>query len=974
MPEPDATSPLISTLLVADLVNSTALLEELGDERAAAVFARHDRVARDLMVAYHAEEIDKTDGFLLNFDRPVNAVRYAIAYHRELRVLGEELGILLEARIGIHLGEVIRRVNTPEDIARGAKPVELDGLAKPMVARVMSLATARQTLLTSAAFDLARRGTARVEKGDQDLIWLAHGAYVLKGVSEAVEVYEVGETGVAPLTPPGDTEKVQRVIDPDTIVGWRPAPGIEIPLRPNWVLQEKVGVGGFGDVWLAEHKKTHETRVFKFCYDARRLHGLKREVTLVRLLKEELGDRRDISRILDWNFDEVPYFLEAEYTSAGNLEEWVAQQGGAEAIPLALRVEFVAQIADALAAAHSVGVLHKDIKPSNILITVDPDGSPRTQLADFGIGLLTDRGRLDQAGITSVGFTEVEEMTDLSATGIGTRLYMAPELLEGRPSTVHADVYALGVVFYQLVIGNFSRALGPGWERLVTDPLLQEDIASAVEGQSDRRVDIRKLAESLRTLDARREARRLAEEEEARAVLAHRRRRWVGLATAGLALVAVATGVQLRRVALEGQRANREAETARRVSEFMIGLFRLADPSEARGNSVTAREILDEGASRIEAELADQPEVQATLMTNMGKVYLGLGLPSGAEPMIERALAIRRERFGADALETAEALQVLGEVRTIAGKNAAAEAALTEALTIRANFLGPNDPAVAEVLRSLSAARRGQANYDGALEAGERSVAIYRSLEGYDGPKATALSETANVLFSINRFTEAEALFREALAVVQKLYGEDHRLTSQMMNNLGLTLTAQARYAEAEQLAARALAINRKLHGNDHWEVGASAAALAILLHQQRKFAPAELLFRESLTIFKKHFGSEHGFTLGTEANLAWVTADQGRCTDAEPMIRATLDRMTAVLPAEHWSLAHAQSILGGCLAGRRQYAEAEPLLTASYESLARIPGGLWAKAALDRVIDLYRRMGQPTKVAEYTAKRKAPK
>jgi hypothetical protein len=216
--------------------------------------------------------------------------------------------------VGIHLGEVVERANDPADIERGAKPMELEGLAKPMVARVMSAARPGQTVLTQAAFDLARRGAVQMERagGAARLRWLSHGHYVLKGVTEPVEIFEVGLEGTAPLNAPEKTDKVRPVLDQNTITGWRPAPGAEMPLRPNWIIKQKVGTGGFGDAWLAEHRKTREKRVFKFCYDARRLSGLKREVTLVRLLKEELGDRPDIARILDWNFDEEPYFLEAE--------------------------------------------------------------------------------------------------------------------------------------------------------------------------------------------------------------------------------------------------------------------------------------------------------------------------------------------------------------------------------------------------------------------------------------------------------------------------------------------------------------------------------------------------------------------------------------------------------------------------------------------------------------------------------------
>ena len=191
----------------------------------------------------------------------------------------------------------------------------------------------------------------------------------------------------------------------------------------------------------------------------------------------------------------------------------------------------MAQVADALAAAHSVGVLHKDIKPSNVLITRDAGGEPRVRLTDFGIGLVTDREALARQGITVFDLTEM--VVDSTGSAGGTHLYMAPELVEGRNATVQADIYALGVMLYQFVAEDFSHALAPGWRRDVTDEVLQEDVAALVDGRPERRMrDAQRVAERLRSLDerrAKREAeRREREEREAEKVAldrAHRRRR-----------------------------------------------------------------------------------------------------------------------------------------------------------------------------------------------------------------------------------------------------------------------------------------------------------------------------------------------------------------------------------------------------------------------------------------------------------------
>ncbi|RLA38485.1 MAG: hypothetical protein DRR06_20735, partial [Gammaproteobacteria bacterium] len=202
-------SAVLRTLLITDLVNSTKLLEELGDKRAFEIFGLHDRIARDLLPRFSGREIDKTDGFLLLFDRPIDALGYSLAYHRALDELSKTEEVDLAARAGIHLGEVWVRENTPEDIARGAKPLEVEGLAKPMAARLMSLAKGRQTLVTRGAYDLAKR--AAVDLKESRLSWCSHGAYAFKGVDEPIRVHEIGEEGFAPLERPPDSAKVWRV-------------------------------------------------------------------------------------------------------------------------------------------------------------------------------------------------------------------------------------------------------------------------------------------------------------------------------------------------------------------------------------------------------------------------------------------------------------------------------------------------------------------------------------------------------------------------------------------------------------------------------------------------------------------------------------------------------------------------------------------------------------------------------------------
>lgn len=213
MPPPPGTSnPAIRTILLCDLVASTRLVERVGDAAAADLLASHDRIARDLLSAFDGREIDKSDGFLLLFERPIDAVRFALAYRSRLLELGAASGAGISARVGIHLGEVVLRENSPEDVARGAKPVEVEGLAKAIAARVMSLAGDGRILLTRAAWDFARRAAVGT-KDEARLRWVVHGCYRLAGVEDPIEVCEVAAPGSSELTRPPDSGKARRADD-----------------------------------------------------------------------------------------------------------------------------------------------------------------------------------------------------------------------------------------------------------------------------------------------------------------------------------------------------------------------------------------------------------------------------------------------------------------------------------------------------------------------------------------------------------------------------------------------------------------------------------------------------------------------------------------------------------------------------------------------------------------------------------------
>ena len=205
-------SPQLRTLALCDLVESTALIEELGDQRGAELMRRLDRITRDCLHRHGGREIDKTDGFLVLFDRPIRAVAFALDYQRALHDLGQTEFLPLRARIGIHVGDVMLWENEPADIAQGAKPLEVEGLIKPVAARLMTLARPGQILLSGIAYSLSLRSQGELDSAQPGVVWKAHGNYRFKGVIDPVAVYEVGESKIAPLRAPPWSSKAHREV------------------------------------------------------------------------------------------------------------------------------------------------------------------------------------------------------------------------------------------------------------------------------------------------------------------------------------------------------------------------------------------------------------------------------------------------------------------------------------------------------------------------------------------------------------------------------------------------------------------------------------------------------------------------------------------------------------------------------------------------------------------------------------------
>ncbi len=399
--------------------------------------------------------------------------------------------------------------------------------------------------------------------------------------------------------------------------------------RPGFRLETPLGARGRRHVWLARHAKLGQARVFKFAADADGLRALKREFTLFRVLKAGLGDHPGFAQVLDANFAEAPYWLECDYAGPDLLTWATGPDLPLQALSPDQRLALFIDIAAAVAAAHSVGVLHKDIKPANVLMSRAP-GQLKPLLTDFGSGHATDPHRLHDLGLTAMGLT-VSQVAQADGQS-GTPLYLAPEVQAGQSSTVQSDVYALGLMLYQILVGDLRRPLSTGWQRDVEDELLREDITAATEGEPMRRTQsVPRLLEGLSTLKARRlaAAQQMKNTEQRRqmeALVARRRARrpWLWSAFATLVLGLLASGWLYLRADTARLQAQAESTRAQAVYDFMRkDVIQSADVVRVGQDKMpTMMEVLVHAQTRVGDRFQGLPRTEAAVRRQLGMAFL----------------------------------------------------------------------------------------------------------------------------------------------------------------------------------------------------------------------------------------------------------------------------------------------------------------------------------------------------------------
>jgi serine/threonine protein kinase/Tfp pilus assembly protein PilF len=703
------------------------------------------------------------------------------------------------------------------------------------------------------------------------------------------------------------------------------------------------------------------------------------------------------------------HFLAMELIQGARLDQYLELVAPLASGRLAVRrrLELFLQICDAVSYAHQRGVIHRDLKPGNILVQVPETGGVAGAAAPAAAGLKAEIKVLD-FGLARLAEDEFGGVSLATQPGTiqGTVPYMSPEQVRGSTDQVdvRSDVYALGVILYELLAGelpyDLKRVSLPEAARIICEqpprplhprlagrsPLARElaiIVGKALEKEPDRRYQsVAALAEDVyRCLhDQPILAQSPSTMVQVRKLVARHKFGFAAICTVVVLLAgfAVTMAIDAQRIAAQRDRADREAQVANQVSGFLINLFETAKPDKKlgkNGRSVTVGQLLAQGAQSIQSNRTMDPEVRASLLDTMGSAFSSLGNFARSKPLLEAALATRTALFGAHSLPVAATLRDLGVLAGDRGDEKTAIADYQRALAIYQQRQGPANAAVAKLLNDLGDASSNIGRLDAAQGYFARSLAINAKLDGPNSPKVIPMrNNLAYIAYTRQDYAAAEHQFRQALSLAQRVYGPYHPDVSAIANNLGGVLYTEKKYAAAEHYYTQALALDRRLLGNRHPDVGMDLANLAEAQDAEGHLAQSAATYRQAQAILAAKVAPTDQRLRFVETNLGSVLvriATPAAVREAEPLLRAAVAADRNVLPAGAWDTADAESELGGCLLAERRYAAAAPLLVGALPTLRAKLGAndpAVVTRAERRLVRLFTALRQPAAAARYRA------
>jgi non-specific serine/threonine protein kinase/serine/threonine-protein kinase len=680
-----------------------------------------------------------------------------------------------------------------------------------------------------------------------------------------------------------------------------------------------LGSGGMGAVYLAEQREPLRRQVaVKLIrgglYDRRLLKRFEAESqAMARLTHVNVASVYEVGSTEDGR----PY-IAMEYVPGPGILRYCDEK----ALSLRRRLELFLAVCEGVGHAHQKAVIHRDLKPSNVLVT-EIQGQAVPKIIDFGLA----KG-LDQP-LTG------ETIGTIDWGIVGTLQYLSPEAIEGGAKGIdvdtRTDVYALGVVLFELLVGRLpftggdtAQLLGrvltgePPRPSTAFDSLSKDEREQAAKARSS---DPQTLRRALRSeLDwivlkavARERAQRYGSVAELAQDIrrslddqpvtatppstAYRaskfvRRHKAAVGAVTLAVLALAGGLVLRsreasRANREAARAAQEAAAARQVADFMASLFKGSTAASRKASEVSALDLLNDGAARIRTELKDQPLVRARLLETIGEVYRSNGLYEQGRPLLAEALDVRRQALGPDDPSLADPLQSIAMLDRQAGRSADAEGPLREAIRI---LRGSTDPlAKARPLMTLSSVESDRGNLEEAERLLLEVVAIREQHLGDSSDLAATLNNLGNLYSEMRRYADAVRVHERSLAMKEKVLGKRHFFVAQSLNNLANAYLALDRFEEAAEYHQRALELKRAVLEKGHPEIAVSEHNLGDVAYKARDLKKAEAQYLLARQHWQERLGPEHVFLGFSDGALGNVYRDLGRRGEAEARYQSAI-------------------------------------------------------------------------------------
>ncbi len=767
------------------------------------------------------------------------------------------------------------------------------------------------------------------------------------------------------------TPLIQDLVDEqDTMEGRR--------IGPYEILRE-LGRGGMGTVYLAQQVDGELNRRVALKLIKR---GMDTEAVVHRFRHERdvlAGlQHPNIARLLDGGTtpDGLPYFAMA-YIEGEPIDAYCTRLK----LDVRGRLRLFQTVCTAVQYAHQNLVVHRDLKPSNILVTKGDNTSPEGQvkLLDFGIAKVLGTG----ADAPTALYTQ-------TGMRIMTPAYAAPEQIRDQRATTATDVYALGVVLYELLTGTRPYDLtdkAPGEiERLIleAEPKRPSKTANQLSGDLDT-ICLKALQKD--------PTRRYPSAEQLHAdierfltglpvlarpdTLGYRARKFIGrnkiaVGLGTLAVLALLTGLltalwQANVADRAAEQATAEATKAQATVTFMKGIFENVSPDEAEGAPITARRIVQAGVDKLEA-LEDQPLVQAQMMATLGELSYTLALYGASDSLWSESLAIRQRELGSHHLDIAKSLEGLAKVKQTRQRVFKEAIALLQAsLAIKEAALGTTAIPTLEAMYELAWAHymnrdfeNAESQYISLIEQYEilglkQSEQYGESLDGY-----------ATLLMATNRYDEAEPILQKALNIQQHVLGPREPSTLFTMFNLASCFEGQNKWSEAETAYQDVLALSRLVLGQDHNQVANTLLGIGRAARHFKKYDHALAANHEALSIYEKTLGEQHFYTVYPIEEIGAILTEQGNWSEAEDYLRQGLSLYHLHgAEATYLPVLQAKINLGNALRHQNRYPAAEKILVEVYQAAKEVHNQQTQKV-LSALIDLYKIWPNPQALEKY--------